>query len=249
VLHNLSPGHPGSPGRPGNTKARPPSTGRAGRLVVPSTLERAGAEYPPINAAATAWHTDSVSGNGYSRLVRTCDIQGCERPHEAKGYCHAHYTSYKRTGVPPTRPVLDTDQARFWAKVTKSPDCWLWIGATASEGRYGAATLAGHVQPAHRVAYQLEVGEIPAGLDLDHLCRNTLCVRPDHLEPVTHRENVLRGDSPSAINAVRIVCQRGHTITGQQPSGRLCLECRRENNRERTRRYRERLRATPAGAD
>ena len=79
--------------------------------------------------------------------------------------------------------------ATFWARVVKGPDCWEWQGPrdTSGYGRHG------HFR-AHRVAYQLMVEPIPVGLVLDHLCRNPGCVNPDHLEPVTTRENtVVRG--------------------------------------------------------
>lgn len=75
-------------------------------------------------------------------------------------------------------------------------------------------------------------------LELDHLCRNRRCCRPDHLEPVTHKENVLRGMAPSAINARKTHCKRGHEFTAENiypsPDGvRRCRECRRLRHAER----------------
>ena len=87
--------------------------------------------------------------------------------------------------------------ARFWAKVDKTETCWLWTGGqSAGYGRFG---FKGRPNlGAHRFAYELLVGPIPPGLDLDHLCRVRNCVNPDHLEPVTRRENLLlRGGGPS----------------------------------------------------
>lgn len=87
---------------------------------------------------------------------------------------------------------------RFWSKVDRShpSGCWLWLGAPNAFG-YGtfARTLAPGVQKrvlAHRHAYELLVAPIPEGLTLDHLCERTICVRPDHLEPVTNSENLRR---------------------------------------------------------
>lgn len=180
-------------------------------------------------------------------MRNTCTVAECGRDVEGHGLCRSHYARWKRTGVVPTTPVRpSTDAERFWLKVDKSDGCWLWTGATASEGRYGAATLDKRVQPAHRVAWQLVNGPIPDGLDLDHLCRRTLCVRPDHLEPVDHRTNVLRGTSHQARNAVKTHCKRGHPLSGdnlwERQGGRTCRTCWRDANREAQRRYRERKR-------
>ncbi len=80
----------------------------------------------------------------------------------------------------------------FFAKVEFTDACWLW---TASTDWYGYGWFwVGAPRRAHRVCYEWLVGPIPAGLELDHLCRVPACVRPEHLEPVTHAENVRRGD-------------------------------------------------------
>lgn len=93
------------------------------------------------------------------------------------------------------RPHGPTPVDRFWARVLKTDTCWLWQGATAGRWnlRYGQTRWAGRVAMAHRVAYELLVGAIPDGLQIDHLCRNPLCVNPAHLEPVTNAENARRG--------------------------------------------------------
>lgn len=80
----------------------------------------------------------------------------------------------------------------------------------------------------HRVVYELRVGPVPEGMDLDHLCRVKHCANPDHLEPVTHRVNVLRGESPSAINARKTECPRcGGEFTRDTRGYRICRPCHR----------------------
>lgn len=83
---------------------------------------------------------------------------------------------------------------------------------------------------AHRFSYIIHKGEIPPKLVIDHLCRNTLCVNPDHLEAVTHKENLLRGIGPTSINAKKTHCIHGHEYTPQntdyKPNGtRRCKTC------------------------
>jgi hypothetical protein len=84
------------------------------------------------------------------------------------------------------------DAARFWAKVEKTADCWFWRATRTRDG-YGTFYFYGRSLSAHRWLYQQLIGPVPDGLVLDHLCRIRHCVNPQHLEPVTHRENVIRG--------------------------------------------------------
>lgn len=105
--------------------------------------------------------------------------------------------------------------------------CWLWTASLGPKG-YGRA-FVGHRQrrPAHVVAWELLRGPVPDGRQLDHLCRVRSCVNPDHLEPVTNRENVLRGQGPSAQNARKTHCKRGHELNEANAySGRGYRECR-----------------------
>ena len=122
---------------------------------------------------------------------------------------------------------------RFWAKVSPVPNtgCWMWTGYCTPLG-YGKAWRHPRVWLAHRLAYHALVGAIPDGLELDHLCRAPGCVNPIHLEPVTHRENCLRGTGFSAANARKTHCIHGHefspTNTLRKKGGRrLCRICRR----------------------
>lgn len=108
-----------------------------------------------------------------------------------------------------------THDARFWAKVDRRDpdDCWVWTAATNRSGGYGRFRVggrAGRMVSAHRFAYERLVGPIPDGLTIDHLCRVPRCVNPKHLEPVTVRENTLRGESFSARNARKTHCIHGH---------------------------------------
>lgn len=82
---------------------------------------------------------------------------------------------------------------RFWSKVEKTDGCWLWRGSINSDG-YGSFKIKGRTVKAHGYPWEKKNGQVPRGLELDHLCRNRACVRPDHLEPVTHAVNVQRGN-------------------------------------------------------
>ncbi len=128
--------------------------------------------------------------------------------------------------------VLD----RFWAKVNKTDTCWLWTACLFHNG-YGQFNASGATAYAHRFAYEACVGPIPDSLELDHLCRVRCCVNPAHLEPVTSRENTLRGDTIPAANAAKTHCSWGHKFAGENvfisQGSRRCRECHNRRNRER----------------
>lgn len=120
---------------------------------------------------------------------------------------------------------------QFWGRVNKGADCWLWTAAQNGNG-YGRLRFNGKNKYAHRVSYEDLVGPIPHGLELDHLCRNRLCVNPAHLDPVTTRTNILRGNGYSGRKHRQTHCVNGHelddTNTYHTPEGRRqCRTCRR----------------------
>ena len=119
------------------------------------------------------------------------------------------------------------------SKIITIPECgcWIWAGYIANNG-YGQHTYKGRTYKAHRLVYELLVGPIPDGLQLDHLCRVRCCVNPAHLDPVTQKENVLRGESFSAVNASKTHCCKGHPLTPDNISGnrwRKCKICKSES--------------------
>src|SRR3990167_6386730 len=109
--------------------------------------------------------------------------------------------------------------------------CWLWTGADDGNG-YGTLTVGRVMRKAHLYSYEAFVGPIPEGLQLDHLCRVRCCVNPDHLEPVTQRENILRGMGIAAVNARKTFCKHGHEFSAENTrvrknGTRQCRACHR----------------------
>lgn len=139
-------------------------------------------------------------------------------------------------------------QARLSAKLAPCSepgcgcDCLLW---PCNTGRYGQIWVDGHNRLVHRVAWEAENGAIPDGLTIDHVkargCVHLNCAKVAHLEPVTHRVNVLRSTGLTAVNAAKEHCPRKHLYdqanTYVYPDGRrACRKCHRASNREVSRR-------------
>lgn len=137
---------------------------------------------------------------------RICSVEDCDKLATSRQLCKGHYQRLMRSGsikadIPlGFRPSLEQ---RFWAKVQKTDGCWLWVGSRDRKG-YGRFNVGGAPQLAHRFSYELAKGPIPDSLTLDHLCMNSSCVNPDHLEPVTNEENLRRW------RATITHCPKGH---------------------------------------
>jgi hypothetical protein len=143
---------------------------------------------------------------------------------------------------PPRGPISDdlleyeeTLRRRIVRRVRVDENgCWLWQGPFHRSG-YGEMGAFGVKMKAHRVAWTVFSGPIPHGLDIDHLCRNRSCVFFEHLEPVTHAENMARGNAGLKW-AIRTHCKNGHPFDDENTyergdSGRGCRQCRRERTR------------------
>lgn len=169
----------------------------------------------------------------------------CGKPVNAQGLCHTHYWRLRHHGDPGFDLPITTPrkyaslEERITRNIQKDPSgCWLWTYQLDTKG-YGVIGVPGRQSyRAHRLSYEVFVGPIPEGLQLDHLCSVRACVNPDHLEPVTHQENLRR--------ARPTVCKRGHPLSGDnlllvvandRTSGvkRRCRECYTMKQRARVR--------------
>ncbi len=101
--------------------------------------------------------------------------------------------------------------SKFFEKINITPTCWEWLAYKDKDG-YGNFRFDYKMYQAHRFSYLLYKGEIPKGLQLDHLCRNRSCVNPEHLEAVSCKENVNRGINH---NKIKTHCPKGHKYTDE----------------------------------
>ena len=132
----------------------------------------------------------------------------------------------------PRGPQAKTPWARFEMSYVPEPmsGCWLWIGDTTTNRNgtlYGRLRVDGKSERAHRFSYEHFIGPIIQNFTIDHLCRVSLCVNPQHLEAVSQTENLRRGFAPSAINARKTTCLAGHPFSGEKDGHRICHECLR----------------------
>lgn len=190
--------------------------------------------------------------------MTTCSIEGCEKSVFSRTWCTTHWGRWQRMGdpvatkrslgipaagwVPPLEHVLAN--ARHVPSLLGT-DCWIRDRCVNRNG-YTTVRVAHVDRPTHRFVYEQLVGPIPEGLDLDHVCHGAdetcdrgvacphrRCVNPAHLEPVTHRENMLRGRSPAAVSYRANTCKYGHSMEDAYtyPYGRSCRTCRGIRNR------------------
>lgn len=122
---------------------------------------------------------------------------------------------------------------RFCHKVAFAANgCWEWAGSRSDTGYGNMQVGSGKVRNAHRLSYEMFIGPVPDGLELDHLCRNRGCVNPAHLEPVTRTTNILRGNGP-AIRKARTHCKNGHPFDAENTilaPHRICRACKNQRN-------------------
>lgn len=111
--------------------------------------------------------------------------------------------------------------------------CWIWLKSLCRDG-YARSGTRRRSSQAHRVYFENHRGPIPKGKEIDHLCRVRNCVNPQHMEPVLHKENLMRGESFSAINSAKTQCIHGHSLSGSNlkiethrgQKRRVCWKCR-----------------------
>lgn len=126
--------------------------------------------------------------------METCEFPGCVNGAIKVRLCSAHYKQ-KSKGRPlrPLRKYVRGTPAERLAAWSEEDEygCLIWRGHTYRNG-YGRIRIDGQIRLVHRVAYEIAEGPIPEGLEIDHLCRNKLCILPTHLEPVTREVNLRR---------------------------------------------------------
>jgi HNH endonuclease len=185
---------------------------------------------------------------------RPCSTSRCDGVYWAKGMCKNCYMRFHRNGTVEMQNKPKPVMERFWKFVNKTRGCWLWTGSLSTDGYGRILGDKKRGSAAHRVIYEMINGKIPEGLEIDHLCGRRNCVNPEHLEAVTHKENVRRG-----ANAQKPLCINGHEFDIVKRNGqRGCSVCNRdranafyyqnkERHREYQRRYQRKRRAALRG--
>jgi Helix-turn-helix. len=129
---------------------------------------------------------------------------------------------------------MKTIHERITGRTVNVNGCWIFQGAKTSRG-YGSIRIDGASRSTHVVMYELHIGTIPDGMEIDHRCRVRACCNPAHLEAVTPLVNWERGESPSRLNALKTHCTVGHALD----DSRRCVTCQRDRNRTHMRKGRE----------
>lgn len=205
----------------------------------------------------------------YARLMKTgttanlakvkkpkpaCSVTGCDTESFARGWCTKHYTRWYETGslelgvrspvTPPPPPEKRPIEERFWEKVQRGQNHWLWLG---SKTKLGYGTIWDSERQgksmAHRVSWEIANGQkIPDGLVIDHLCRTPSCVNPEHLEVVTvavNTERGLAGEVGGRKNRNKTHCPQGHPYSPEntyyynEGRTRVCRTCAIEKTQAR----------------
>jgi hypothetical protein len=124
------------------------------------------------------------------------------------------------------------DRIKANVYIDPKTNCWLWMGA-ASNGRgiqYGNISIGGKARKVHRIVYEMRIGPIPKGKEIDHLCRNSRCCNPDHLEAIPHKENTRRGQA-GKYQLLKTHCPQGHEYSPDNTyvykGSRECRICNR----------------------
>lgn len=143
--------------------------------------------------------------------------------------------------LPIKTTYMNNSQLKQWFSERYIPEpnsgCWIWLLAVRKSHKleYGAISFLGKSMTAHRAAWIIFRGPVEPGIVVDHLCRNTLCVNPAHLEPTTNKINCLRGESIWATNARKTHCINGHAFddvnTYEWRGKRLCRACGTDRHR------------------
>lgn len=147
----------------------------------------------------------------------TCTIEGCETKHKARGLCKNHYNEWYRINRPRksrSKPEvaarkLATKEQLFLTKAIKSEGCWGWSGTLSPTG-YTTLNAERKKWFGHRVSFEMHIGPIPDGFDIDHKCHNKSCTNPDHLQAVSRKENKENTNGAYKCNSTGI---RGVTWT------------------------------------